>query len=149
MECRVAATFDCEWGPSTQALRVYIYIYIHNIYIHIHMHTLHYITLRYITSHYITYIDRNAHYHGFDHIFQTRCACPLEPSSSKGSSCGVSFWGSLDFPIFPCFPYLKVWTSETWRRNPEKSGTGFKWKKTRLSASHLVEGTHGQASKLG
>ena len=35
MECRVAATFDWEWGPSTlqrlgkaQALRVYIYIYI-------------------------------------------------------------------------------------------------------------------------
>ena len=34
MECRVAATFDWEWGPSTlqrlgkaQVLRVYIYIY--------------------------------------------------------------------------------------------------------------------------
>ena len=49
MECRVATTFDWEWGPSAlqrlsnaQALCVYI-------------HTLHYITLRYVTLHYITY----------------------------------------------------------------------------------------------
>ena len=49
MECRVATTFDWEWGPSAlqrlgnaQALCVYI-------------HTLHYITLRYITLHYIPY----------------------------------------------------------------------------------------------
>ena len=41
MECRVATTFDWEWGPSTlqslgkaQALRVYIYIYTYNIYTH-------------------------------------------------------------------------------------------------------------------
>ena len=34
MECRVATTFDWEWGPSScnaQALRVYIYIYLSNL----------------------------------------------------------------------------------------------------------------------
>ena len=37
MECRVATTFDWEWGPSTlqrlgkaHALRVYVYIYIYD-----------------------------------------------------------------------------------------------------------------------
>ena len=57
MECRVATTFDWEWGPSTlqrlgfaQALRVcvyiymcvyeYVYIYTHkDMYIYIYTHT--------------------------------------------------------------------------------------------------------------
>ena len=107
MECRVATTFDWEWGPSAlqrlgnaQALCVYIhtlhyvtlhYITYHTIpYLHIIRTYIHYITFTFIftfTLHYINYIHY-IHYihkyiHVFLHIFHTKFGKNIQLYSTK------------------------------------------------------------------